>query len=443
MLTRFAYRINTTLGRYFPEQRLFLKSDTETRFIRLRPVTQAVAVGVGGLLLGWTILATAILLMDSISAGTSREQVQRQQALYEERLNMLSADRDLRADEASRAQDRFTLALAQVSTMQSRLLASEDRRRELETGIDVIQNTLRRTIKERETARSEVLALSLAPGKGRSDAGRMRDAEATLDYMSAALGDTATQRDAMEGAVKKATDRTALVMQEKTDLEARNDKIFSQLEEAITVSVEPLEKMFRDAKLSPEDLLDAVRSGYNGQGGPLTPINLSTRGNAGPSVEELRANAILKGLDEINLYRLAAFKAPFAMPVHDAFRWTSGFGYRNDPKGGGNRMHEGTDLAGAYGTSIYATADGVVTEAGWSNGYGRLVKIQHAFGLETRYGHLSQVRVEVGQKVSRGDRIGDMGNSGRSTGTHLHYEIRVNGTAINPMTFIKAATNVF
>ena len=443
VLTRFAYRINTTLGRYFPEQRLFLKSDTETRFIRLRPVTQAVAVGVGGLLLGWTILATAILLMDSISAGTSREQVQRQQALYEERLNMLSADRDLRADEASRAQDRFTLALAQVSTMQSRLLASEDRRRELETGIDVIQNTLRRTIKERETARSEVLALSLAPGKGRSDAGRMRDAEATLDYMSAALGDTATQRDAMEGAVKKATDRTALVMQEKTDLEARNDKIFSQLEEAITVSVEPLEKMFRDAKLSPEDLLDAVRSGYNGQGGPLTPINLSTRGNAGPSVEELRANAILKGLDEINLYRLAAFKAPFAMPVQDAFRWTSGFGYRNDPKGGGNRMHEGTDLAGAYGTSIYATADGVVTEAGWSNGYGRLVKIQHAFGLETRYGHLSQVRVEVGQKVSRGDRIGDMGNSGRSTGTHLHYEIRVNGTAINPMTFIKAATNVF
>ena len=443
VLTRFAYRINTTLGRYFPEQRLFLKSDTETRFIRLRPVTQAVAVGVGGLLLGWTILATAILLMDSISAGTSREQVQRQQALYEERLNMLSADRDLRADEASRAQDRFTLALAQVSTMQSRLLASEDRRRELETGIDVIQNTLRRTIKERETARSEVLALSLAPGKGRSDAGRMRDAEATLDYMSAALGDTATQRDAMEGAVKKATDRTALVMQEKTDLEARNDKIFSQLEEAITVSVEPLEKMFRDAKLSPEDLLDAVRSGYNGQGGPLTPINLSTRGNAGPSVEELRANAILKGLDEINLYRLAAFKAPFAMPVHDAFRWTSGFGYRNDPKGGGNRMHEGTDLAGAYGTSIYATADGVVTEAGWSNGYGRLVKIQHAFGLETRYGHLSQVRVEVGQKVSRGDRIGDMGNSGRSTGTHLHYEIRISGSAINPMTFIKAATNVF
>ncbi len=145
----------------------------------------------------------------------------------------------------------------------------------------------------------------------------------------------------------------------------------------------------------------------------------------------------------MNLYKLAAFKAPFAMPVKDSFRWTSGFGYRRDPKGAGTRMHEGTDMAGAYGTPVYATADGVVVHAGWDSGYGRLVRIQHAFGLETRYAHLSQVRVEVGQRVSRGDRIGDMGNSGRSTGTHLHYEVRINGTPVNPMTFIKAASNVF
>ena len=100
-------------------------------------------------------------------------------------------------------------------------------------------------------------------------------------------------------------------------------------------------------------------------------------------------------------------------------------------------------MAGAYGTPIFATADGTVTYAGWENGYGRLIKIKHDFGIETRYGHLSGIRVEVGQRVSRGDRIGDMGNSGRSTGTHLHYEIRLSGTAINPMTFIKAAKNVF
>jgi murein DD-endopeptidase MepM/ murein hydrolase activator NlpD len=443
VLTRLAYRINQTLERYFPEQRLFLKSDTETRFIRLRPVTQAIAVVVGGLALAWTILATAILLLDSISAGSSREQVLRQQALYEERMNLLSADRDLRANEAASAQDRFNLALEQVAAMQGRLLASEDRRRELETGIDVIQNTLRRTIKERDAARADLASAEQdgAEGTGRSEAARAADTLATLEFVTASLDGTAKERDRMAGVADKAAERVAEVSKEKQDLEMRNAAIFTQLEEALTVSVEPLEKMFKEAGMDPDDLLNAVRKGYNGQGGPLAPIALSTKG--APTPDELRANAILAGLDQMNLYRLAAFKAPFDMPLKDPFRWTSGFGMRQDPKGWGTRMHAGSDMAGSYGTPIYATADGVVTFAGWSNGYGRLIKIQHAFGIETRYGHLSQIRVDVGQKISRGDRIGDMGNSGRSTGTHLHYEVRIGGDAVNPMTFIKAANHVF
>jgi murein DD-endopeptidase MepM/ murein hydrolase activator NlpD len=106
-------------------------------------------------------------------------------------------------------------------------------------------------------------------------------------------------------------------------------------------------------------------------------------------------------------------------------------------------MHYGSDFAAPHGTPIYATADGVITKAGWATGYGRLIKIKHDFGIETRYAHLSKIRVKVGQKVSRGDRIGDMGNTGRSTGTHLHYEIRVNGNAVNPMKYLKAGKNVF
>jgi murein DD-endopeptidase MepM/ murein hydrolase activator NlpD len=446
LLTRLAFRINTVLEGYFPEQRLFLKSDTDTRFIRLRPATQAVALLVGGITLAWLVLATAILMLDSISAGSSREQVQRQQALYEERLNALSDDRDLRVEEAVRAQERFNLALEQVAQMQARLLNSEDRRRELETGIDVIQNTLRRTIKERDEARAEAarvtVVLNEQAGGTFTEAGRAEDTAATLEILTSALGSTATERDLMEGAAAKAAERAEQIAQDKAALETRNDIIFTQLEEALTVSVEPLSKMFEDAGLSPDDLLSQVRKGYSGQGGPLTPISLSTKGQP-PSAEEMRANAILAGLDQMNLYRIAAFKTPFAMPVRTAVRYTSGFGGRNDPLGRGFRKHEGQDLAGAYGAPILATADGVVTYAGWENGYGRLIKIQHAFGIETRYAHLSQIRVDVGQKVSRGDLIGDMGNSGRSTGTHLHYEIRIGGSAVNPMTFIKAAKNVF
>lgn len=444
MLTRLAYRINQTLELYLPEQRLFLKSDTETRFIRLRPATQAIAIAVGGLALAWTILGTAILLFDSISAGSSREQILRQQTLYEERMNALSADRDLRAEEAASAQERFNLALEQVASMQARLLASEDRRRELETGIDVIQNTLRRTIRERDEARAELSQLQVANagGSGRTAEAKAEDTVATLEFLTSSLDGTARERDRIQGAADKAAERAEQIAREKQDLELRNEAIFARLEEALTVSVEPLEKMFREAGMDPDDLLRTVRKGYGGQGGPLSPIALSSKGAA--SVEELRANAILAGLDEMNLYRLAAFKAPFSTPVTSGnVRWTSSFGRRNDPLGAGSRMHEGTDIAGPYGTPIYATADGVVTFAGWSSGYGRLVKVQHAFGIETRYGHLAQIRVDVGQKLSRGDRIGDMGNSGRSTGTHLHYEVRIGGGAVNPMTFIKAANHVF
>ncbi len=446
MTGHLSYRINSTLERWFPERRLFLKSETDTRFVRLRPATQALALTGGSVILAWTIIASAILLMDTIGAGDAREQAQRAGVVYEERLNRLSEDRDQRAAEAVRAQERFNLALGQVSDMQSRLLASEDRRKELETGIEVIQKTLRRTIAERDDAREETarvtLALAEQTGSDSTEVGRAKDIEATLEVLTDALDDTAQERDAMFADASAARDEAAETALDLRLLEERNDLIFEQLEAAVEVSMEPLDKMFEAVGLSPDRVIDQVRRGYSGQGGPLTPISLSTKGG-GPSPDEMRANAILRDLDEMHVYRLAVEKTPFALPLKSSFRYTSGFGNRNDPKGAGRRMHEGIDMAGAHGSPVYATADGVVVHAGWQSAYGRLIKIRHEFGIETRYAHLSQIRVSVGDKVSRGERIGDMGNTGRSTGTHLHYEVRQSGDAINPMTYIKAGRDVF
>ncbi|NUB43089.1 peptidoglycan DD-metalloendopeptidase family protein [Fertoebacter nigrum] len=446
MLTRLTYRIHTALEGILPEKRLYLKSDSETRFIRLRPATQLAALMGTTMFVGWTLVASSIILMDQIAAGSTRDQTERQQALYESRLNALSADRDLRAEEALRAQERFNLALDQVSDMQGELLASEDRRKELETGIDVIQDTLRRTIKERDAARDEAermtLALAAETGSVRTGDERSRDAIATLEVLTSALGATAQQRDDMASAALLAKEQTETAQLEIEAMEARNDAIFTKLEEAVTVSMAPLDRMFRQAGLSPDALIDQVRSGYSGQGGPLSPLTLSTKG-AAISPDEARANAVLQSLDRTNSYRLAAMKLPFAMPVKSAFRFTSGFGYRRDPKGAGTRMHSGTDFAASHGTPIYTTGDGVVISAGWDSGYGQAVRIRHDFGVETLYAHMSRIRVDVGQRVSRGDQIGDMGSTGRSTGTHLHYEVHQGGKPTNPMTFIKAANDVF
>ncbi|WP_298290714.1 M23 family metallopeptidase [uncultured Litoreibacter sp.] len=441
-------KLNTALERRLPEQRLFMKSDAGTRFIRLRPLTMAGMLAGGAVLMSWTIVVTAIFLMDSISSGNQREQSQRERAIYEARLNALSKERDDRAAEAAAAQDRFFVALEQISGMQSSLLASEDRRTELETGIEVIQKTLRRTIRERDGARTEheTLLAQLeenADGTGPTIA-RAQSADGSVAFLTAALEQTAEERDE---ALKFSAEAETIVEDLRFEMqlnEDRNNRIFQRLEEAVTVSLEPLDKMFRAAGMPTESILNEVRRGYSGQGGPLLPVTKSTSGGA--TVKDstsARANTLLKELDRINLFRIAADKTPVGVPVKSAFRFTSGFGYRRDPKGAGRRMHAGVDFAAAHGTPIYASADGVVTHAGWQSGYGRLVKIKHAFGIETRYAHNSKIRVKVGQRVSRGDRIGDMGATGRVTGTHLHYEVRINGNPVNPMTYIKAGRDVF
>jgi len=441
--TRLAIKIHSFLERRFPERRVFLKSDSDTRFIRLRSETQLLAfVGIAAFV-AWSIVATAIVLMDSIGSGNFREQAKRDQMTYRARLNALSVERDDRAAEALAAQERFNAALTQISVMQSELLASETRRRELETGIEVIQTTLRKTMKERENAREALTALKQETAADSPAQLMAASAPVQMGFMAEALAETAAERDQIEADAQSALDERDALELELRLMDERNDQIFRQLEEAMEISVEPLDKMFRSAGMPTDRILEQVRRGYSGQGGPLTPLSLSTRGEE-PSREEVRANELLKQMDQLNLYRLAAQKAPFAAPVNqNLVRRSSGFGYRRDPKTGGRRLHKGADFAGRTGTDIYATADGVVTHAGWQSGYGKLVTIKHAFGIETKYAHNSNLRVKVGQRVSRGDHIADMGNTGRSTGTHLHYEVRVNGQPVNPMIYIKAARNVF
>lgn len=440
--TRLTVRLHAFLEKRLPERRVFLKSDTDTRFIRLRPATQLVAYTGASLVVAWAIVATAVLLMDSIGSGNFREQAKRDQRTYQDRLNAMSAERDVRAEEAQAAQMRFNTALAQISVMQSELLESETRRRELETGIEVIQSTLRDTMKDRESARDALAALEQQADSDLAQLATVSVAPVSLNLMADALARTAAERDDIQADAESALNQRAELEYEIKLMQEHNDQIFRQLEEAMVISVEPLDKMFRSAGMPTDQIIQQVRRGYSGQGGPLTPLSFSTRGRE-PSADEVRANQLLNQMDTLNLYRIAAQRAPFANPVKSAVRFTSGFGFRRDPKTGGRRMHNGADFAGAYGTDIFATADGVVIHAGWLSGFGRLVKIQHDFGIQTYYAHTSRIRVKKGQRVSRGDHIADMGNTGRVTGTHLHYEVRVNGKPVNPMIYIKAARNVF
>ncbi|MGZ3772920.1 MAG: M23 family metallopeptidase [Pseudobdellovibrionaceae bacterium] len=115
---------------------------------------------------------------------------------------------------------------------------------------------------------------------------------------------------------------------------------------------------------------------------------------------------------------------------------TSRFGYRVSPFTGKTALHAGLDIAAAPGSPVYAPADGVVTFASYDESYGKLISIDYGYGVATRFGHLSQIYVQVGQRVNKWDVVGAVGNTGRSTGPHLHYEVRINGTAVDPINYI-------
>jgi len=440
VLSRLRLRIHAALEKQLPEQRLYLKSDEGMRFIRLKSSMQATIICGGALFIGWTTIVTAIFLIDTISAGSTREQAAREQLAYRTRLNEISAERDAHLAQARQAQERFQVAMQEVSDMQSRLLASEERRREFEVAVDVIQGTLRRVMAERDEAEEEAARfraeLESETGEITTAAARQREMEAALEIMTEALAATAEGRDAAALSEAEAYAMVDTLQFEAELSRERNERIFAQIEDAVSMSMSPLDEMFSSAGLQTDQIIQQVRQNYDGQGGPLTPFIMSSRGEE-PDLDSLRANEVLDALDALNAYRMAAEQLPFSFPVLGSYRFTSGFGPRN------GRMHNGSDFAGSPGTPIVATADGIVTFTGRQSGYGLMVQVQHAFGMRTRYAHLSRIHVSEGERVSRGERIGDMGNTGRSTGTHLHYEVHQNGTPINPMTFIRAGQDVF
>ncbi|SFO89720.1 Peptidase family M23 [Qipengyuania nanhaisediminis] len=186
--------------------------------------------------------------------------------------------------------------------------------------------------------------------------------------------------------------------------------------------------------LNPAQVIRTSRN--QAMGGPLDGLATAADGSIDPRFERLG----------LSMERMAALEQAlegvpqFAPARKDLI--SSGFGYRRDPFNGRAAMHNGLDFRGATGTPIYAAAKGRITFVGRKGGYGNTVEITHGNGLMTRYAHMSRFNAKVGQQVGAGDTIGAIGSTGRSTGPHLHFEVRINNKAVNPRTFLETAPHV-
>ena len=171
-----------------------------------------------------------------------------------------------------------------------------------------------------------------------------------------------------------------------------------------------------------------------GVGGPFVPVVLNKEALG----FERQLHRIKSARAMVARLTHAISSIPLRKPVDGDIDPASGFGVRMDPFTSSPAMHTGLDLHGETGDPVRATADGKVTAAGWSGGYGRVIDIDHGNGMSTRYGHLSAIDVRVGQSIRTGQIIGRIGSTGRSTGPHLHYETRVRGGAVDPQKFLRA-----
>lgn len=216
-------------------------------------------------------------------------------------------------------------------------------------------------------------------------------------------------------------------------LEARQLAFVENLTRFADRRADRAEAAMRQLGLDPRGIL---ASAARGQGGPLEKLSTSRDGSVDPRFGRLgrslaRMNALERGLEGI----------PQVMPV-DRLMISSGFGVRHDPFDGSAAMHSGLDFRGPTGAPIHAAAAGKVIFVGNRAGYGNLVEISHGNGLTTRYAHMSKFNARRGQKVEAGDVIGAIGSTGRSTGPHLHFEVRINNRAVNPRPFLEAAPHV-
>lgn len=204
---------------------------------------------------------------------------------------------------------------------------------------------------------------------------------------------------------------------------------------------EPMEQRQENSELAAQDQVFVNKKPLNDQVGELANeeadkdyASLVVRIDKAVKETQLKEQSVIDLWESLSERQSLLNSTPNMKPAKG---WiTSRFGYRISPFTGKTALHAGLDIAAAPGSPVYAPADGVVVFASYDESYGKLVTIDYGYGVTTRFGHLSQIYVQMGQRVNKWDVVGAVGNTGRSTGPHLHYEVRINGTAVDPINYI-------
>jgi murein DD-endopeptidase MepM/ murein hydrolase activator NlpD len=405
-MSQFGSRARAFFDRIFPERQIYHRSGGTVRYVSLSPGKQALlalgAVGVAS----WCVYATANVVMEGPQASASNNEIERERAKYDRWLN------------ESRAQ-----AAAYQAQLEERTRQFDQATAEFESRHEVLRSLL-------EYAGGQTLQLA---------ASRPIERDGARIIMAASI-DEAEPRQS-RAITSEPYQVTTVGFRARGDrLESDQEQTLSELEDSVVERSEQVRGVLRLTGVS----MPNVDSADAGMGGPLVPqdfVAYLRDSGLNPAFAN-RVSQVAARIGESRRLGAIAGATPLAAPVAVDYRTTSGYGQRIDPFNGRPPFHAGLDLAAFERAPVVATSPGTVSFAGVRSGYGNVVEIDHGHGFKTRYAHLRDIQVQRGDRVAIGQRVGSMGSTGRSTATHLHYEVWFRGRAVDPVNFLRAGRHV-
>jgi murein DD-endopeptidase MepM/ murein hydrolase activator NlpD len=417
-----------------------VRSHGRVRLLVLSRFRQLLILGCAFVVFGWVAVASVNLFADELALRAKETEIARVRVAFRNLVAQVaeSQNRFTEAADTLRQNHEYLLDLVDQNSALRRDIEIKEKKAELyrinriRSGRRAVKNYLRWL----EAEQGETHPWDIKPAV--PGTGRLPFDEIMAGGMDASAVDPLKlwgERDALGK-------RDTGIQKRLLALRDSQRKVLFRLTERAIRNISAVEKTIAMTGLDLEGRLTASAGNPSGQGGPFVA---APAGPAGPAGGDLfgRDLAVLDShIQRFDELQRVVRTIPFAEPSRNYYV-SSRFGRRRDPINGRWAMHSGADLAGNLGSPVLTTAEGTVTFAGHNGRYGRMIEVDHGFGLRTRYGHLHRILVKKGQKVSFHQEIGLMGTSGRSTGPHVHYEIIVDGVPLNPIRFLNAGKYVF
>jgi len=432
------------ISRLFRERQIYHRSDGVVRFVKLSARTQMAMATVVGAALLWVAYASVNVVFKEQIIVSKEQERRNQEAAYRRKLQLQETAYDeVKALNFIYARE-FDATITGLKAQHETLRSLVDNKGAVDGRIDALAETLSRTgapggqqLKSGNRIMVDPVGREPTPRQSRLSVLRDEALRSIMDSRVAEGIDDETLSAMRTETAELSAQQVVLMAKLEEDMRVRIAELVHILSHT-GVTPEPLISVFREAHLSDRQAAEG-EEGFIGQGGPMIPLE-----SVASTTYFRTAARLTKALDEMTALSEAVKSIPLSAPVKDRHRITSTFGVRWDPiKRNRRAIHRGLDFAAFRNTPLVATAPGRVAFAGTRGGFGRTVEIDHGNGFKTRYAHMNKIMVRSGQQVELNDVIGLMGSTGRSTGTHLHYEVLYRGRQVDPLKFIEAGRYVF